>query len=87
VYVKFHVLFQKLKNIEIVVPLDVPLSHCVETHFTHVPTEEQRKILADLGVQLKSKKFTPYEDSIICRNWERFSKVIMFHVKFVPNVS
>jgi hypothetical protein len=70
-----------------VVPVEVPSSHCVETRLTHVPTEEQREVLADLGVQLKYKKFTPYEDSIICKNWERFSRVIVFHMTFVPNVS
>jgi hypothetical protein len=62
------------------VPFDVPQSHCVETRFTHVPTEEQRTLLADLGVQLKYKKFSPYEDAVICKNWERFSKVIKFHI-------
>lgn len=66
-------------------PFDVPQSHCVETRFTHVPTEEQKRLLADLGVQLKYKKFSSYEDAVICKNWEHFSKVSMFNIylKFV----
>lgn len=76
----FLILFQKLKRIQIVVPFDVPQSHCVETRFTHVPTEEQKTLLADLGVQLKYKKFSSNEDAVICKNWERFSKVIMFNI-------
>lgn len=81
------IFFQKLTDTEIVVPVDVPASHCVETRLTHVPTEGQRELLANLGVQLKSKKFTPVEDSVICENWERFSRVIVFHMKFVPILS
>jgi hypothetical protein len=69
-----------------VVPFEVPPSHCIETHFTHVPSEEQKKLLAELGVQLKYKKFTPYEDAIICKNWERFSKVMIFNMKCVLGV-
>ncbi|XP_021932942.1 uncharacterized protein LOC110836249 isoform X2 [Zootermopsis nevadensis] len=69
-----YVLRKKLTDTEIVVPVDVPASHCVETRLTHVPTEGQRELLANLGVQLKSKKFTPVEDSVICENWERFSR-------------
>lgn len=82
---KFLTLFQKLKRIQIVVPFDVPQSHCVETRFTHVPTEEQKRLLADLGVQLKYKKFSSYEDAVICKNWKIFSKVSMFNIylKFV----
>ncbi|PNF41317.1 hypothetical protein B7P43_G17743 [Cryptotermes secundus] len=69
---------EKLKRIQILVPFDVPQSHCVETRFTHVPTEEQKRQLADLGVQLKYKKFSSYEDAIICKNWEHFSKEYNF---------
>jgi hypothetical protein len=62
------------------VPFNVPESHCIETRFTHVPTEEQKILLADLGVQLKYKKFSPDEDAVICKNWKCFSKVIMFNI-------
>jgi hypothetical protein len=62
------------------VPFDVPQSHCIETRFTHVPTEEQKMVLADLGVQLKYKKFSSREDAVISKNWEHFSKVIMFNI-------
>lgn len=68
---------------EIMVPFQVPESHCVETQFTHVPTEEQKELLSSLGVQLKYKKFTPSEDAVICKNWRHFSRVIMFSVKYV----
>jgi hypothetical protein len=69
---------------QILVPFEVPESHCIETQFTHVPTEEQKGLLAQLGVRLKYKKFTPSEDAVIRKNWRRFRRVIMFNVKFVP---
>jgi hypothetical protein len=68
---------------QIVVPFEVPKSHFVETQFTHVPTEEQKELLAELGVQLKYKKFTPAEDAVIRKNWSRFRRVIVFNVKFI----
>jgi hypothetical protein len=65
------------------VPFQVPESHGIETQFTHVPTEEQKQLLSNLGVQLKYKKFTPFEDAVIRKNWSHFRRVIMFNVKYV----
>jgi hypothetical protein len=76
-------LLQKLGQIHILVPFEVPESHCVETQLSHVPTEEQKVLLSQLGAQLKYKKFTPSEDAVIRKNWSRFRRVIMFNVKFV----
>lgn len=80
---KFLVFFQKLSQMQIIVPFEVPESHCVETKFTHVPTQEQKQLLSQLGVHLKHKKFTPSEDVVICTNWSHFRRVIMFNVKSV----
>ena len=68
---------------EIMVPFQVPESHCVETQFTHVPTQEQKQLLSKLGVHLQYKKFAPSEDAVICTNWSHFRRVIMFNVKSV----
>ena len=80
---KFLFFFQKLSQMQIIVPFEVPESHCVETKFTHVPTQEQKQLLSELGVHLKNKKFTPFEDAVIRTNWSHFRRVIMFNVKSV----
>jgi len=80
---KFLVFFQKLSQLQIIVPFEVPESHCVETKFTHVPTQEQKQLLSELGVHLKQRKFTPSEDAVIRANWSHFRRVIIFNVKSV----
>jgi hypothetical protein len=65
------------------VPFQVPESHCVETQFTHVPTEEQKQLLSQLCVQVKYKKFTPAEDAVIHNNWSHFRMVITYNVKCI----
>jgi len=80
---KFLIFFQKLEEVQILVPFQVPESHCVETQFTHVPTQEQKQLLSKLGVHLKYKKFTHSEDAVIRANWSHFRRVIMFNVKSV----
>jgi len=80
---KFLVFFQKLSQMQITVPFQVPEAHLIETQFTHVPTQEQKQLLSKLGVHLKYKKFIPSEDAVIRTNWSHFRRVIMFNVKSV----
>jgi len=52
---KFLVFFQKLSQMQIV-PFEVPESHCVETKFTHVPTQEQEATTFRAWCTLKAKE-------------------------------